>query len=234
MLSVDLCLLHSAQVPPVVLECVLCFPWTQPRLKAFLICVALSASSRSVSPVIRLSCGASPGSLPGKHTCGSEGPGGPTKAQLLPRLHGPMSVSCPLSWLTPITPLVLLLQGLQCSRTAHSQPPSPLQAFTRAYYVGAIWRLEDSNDEIRSTLAGHTPRPGPSPRFLTPVGQELYSKLSMNTTPLILFFKSDRHDDLGCQFCTFSWLINKQIQAIVHFLSHFLPVITYVSGSWTG
>lgn len=41
-LSVDLCLLHSAQVPPVVLECVLCFPWTQPRLKAFLICVALT------------------------------------------------------------------------------------------------------------------------------------------------------------------------------------------------
>lgn len=116
---------------------------------------------------IRLPRGASPGSLPGKHTCGSEGPGGPRKAQLLPRLRGLVSVPCPLSWLTPITPRVRLLPGLRCSPTARTQPPSPLQASTRACCVGAIWKLEDNKDKIHSALAGHTPRPGPSPGFPT-------------------------------------------------------------------
>ena len=61
--SVDLYLFHSAQVPAAAPECVLCFPWAQPGLKAFLICVAL--------PYLLSSClsrGASPGSLAAKHT----------------------------------------------------------------------------------------------------------------------------------------------------------------------
>ena len=158
---------------------------------------------------IHLPRGASPGSLPGKHTCGSEGPGGPRKAQPLPHLRSLVSVPCPPSWLTPIIPLVRLLQGLRCSPTARTQPPSPLQVSTRACYVGPSggWRTT----RIKYTQPWLATHQGPDLPLASrlQVGQELYSKLSMNTTPLIPFFKSDYHDDLGCQVCTLSWLINK-------------------------
>lgn len=227
MFSVDFYLFYSAQVPYVVLKCVFCFPWTQPQLKAFLICVALTCvSSPSVFPVERLQ-GAS-----------QESTRAVLKVQAGPERLSFSPVSA-ASWASPACfpgshPSHLGYVCCPACDDPRQRAPS-LPPLYRRLRGPAVWGLSGSwrTTRIKYTQPWLVTHQGPDLPLASrlKVGQDLYSKLSMNTTPLIPFFKSDYHDDLGCQVCTLSWLIKKQIQAIIHFLSHFLPVITYLSGS---
>lgn len=122
----DLCLLHSAQVPA-ALDCVLCFPWTQPGLKAFHLC----GSDVPPSPSC-LSHGAASREPPRKAHVVLKVQEGPERLSFSPISTAPWACClAPLAQIFPVTLLVLLLPGLWCPPTAHPQPPLLLQAFIR-------------------------------------------------------------------------------------------------------